>query len=404
MDPGVDPVGARINPQVDGSRRFRGYGSPRMRRPPLPSPRIARTLADAGVFAAVAGTAVLERVWELPDHAGWRWVLAAGLSAALLATLRRQQPFVAVAGVLALWAVVHTDRAATDPAFQFISLLVAAYALGAHGRGWQGPAGLVVAAACFSGLNLARGEGADAALAGSVQFLVLYVFGVVIGRALARERALERERDERAATAVADERARIARDLHDSLGHSISVMVLQAGAVRRRLGEHRTEEAQALEQIEGSGRQAVAELRRMLGLLREGSELAPVPSVDRVDEVAQACREAGVEVEVRTDGERRPLPTGVDMAAFRIVQESLTNVLKHARARKASVHIAYRPDAVEVSVRDDGAGANGDLRSGHGLIGMRERAALYGGELEAGPAPEGGFAVRARLPTEGESS
>ena len=378
----------------------RGYGWP-MRHLPLPRPATARLAADVAVVATILVLAAAESVWSLPDHAGWRWVAAAVLTAAAL-LLRRQQPLVAVVAVLALWGAVHTDAAADDPAFQFVSLLIAAYALGAHGRGWQGPAGLVLAAGAFSAMNLGRGETIVAAIAGTVQFSVMYAFGVILGRALARERALERERDERASSAVADERARIARDLHDSLGHSVSVMVLQVGAVRRRLRPDQEAEAQALALAERAGREAVAELRRMLGLLREEGELAPVPSVARIEDVAAACREAGVDVEVRTEGERRPLPAGVDMAAFRIVQEALTNVLKHARAARATVRVGYLPDAVEVAVVDDGAGGGAQVVPGHGLIGMRERAGLYGGEVHAGPRDGGGFAVQARLPVDGD--
>jgi signal transduction histidine kinase len=215
-------------------------------------------------------------------------------------------------------------------------------------------------------------------------------------------RLVVRRRDERAALqardAAADERARIARELHDVVGHSVSVMVVQAGAERRVTDRESTREA--LEQIEKSGRQALSELRRMLGVLRGGEQPAdrsPTPDLDELDALVAAVREAGLSVDVRREGAPVPLAPGLGLTAYRIVQEGLTNALKHAGASRVEVVVRYAPGELGLDILDDGPGGavNG---SGHGLAGMRERVALYGGRIEAGTRHEGGFALRARLP------
>jgi signal transduction histidine kinase len=379
----------------------------------LPPPRTSDLAADVLVVVAVLAAAALDRVWNLGGQPGWRWVAAALLTAAVL-LLRRRAPLAALGGVFAIWIAVHTPDASDDPFFQFVALVVAAYALGAHASRRHGLAGLVLAAAGFAALNLDRGEDAGAAVAGAIQFSVMFVFGALLSRATARERALEQraarheaEREERARAAVADERARIARDLHDALGHTISTSVLQVSAVRRRLGEDQRAERDALLSVERSGRDSVTELRRMLGMLREeeGNGLAPLPSLARVEELAKSMRTAGVPVEVRVEGESRSVPAGVDIAGYRIVQEALTNVLKHAGDARARVRVGYEPDAVVLEVADDGpAGPDAHPEPGHGLIGMRERVALYGGELQTGPGRAGGYTVTARLPFGRDSS
>jgi signal transduction histidine kinase len=216
---------------------------------------------------------------------------------------------------------------------------------------------------------------------------------------------LEVARDENARAAVAGERARIARELHDVVAHSVSVMVVQAGAAEEVLGADPGRAREPLRSVQDTGRQALVELRRLLGVLRtddSAAALAPQPGLDQVGALAAQVREAGLAVELRVDGERDQMPAGVDLAAYRIVQEALTNVLKHATASHAVVRVGYRPDAIELEVLDDGHGplgaVNGGAGTGQGLIGMRERASLYGGVVEARPRPEGGFAVRARLP------
>jgi len=233
--------------------------------------------------------------------------------------------------------------------------------------------------------------------------------GAVRGRQLqaealaARAELLERERDLRAHEAVAEERARIARELHDLVAHNVSVMVVQAGAERVALGQEQASTRAALASIEQSGRQALAEARRLLGMLRrngEGDGLEPQPSIEHIDVLVEQIERAGLPVHLSIEGERAALPAGVDLCAYRIVQEGLTNALKHAGPAHAEVRLRYEPRGLDVEVCDDGRGSgstNGD-GAGHGLIGMRERVALYGGSLATGPGEGGGFAIRAHLP------
>ena len=222
----------------------------------------------------------------------------------------------------------------------------------------------------------------------------------------ARVAAAERERAEAAAQAAAEERARIARELHDVVAHSVSVMVVQTSGVRRLLKEEQHREREALLSVEQIGRQALTEMRRMLGVMRASGEqpaaaLAPQPGLQHLDRLIAQVEEAGLPVTLRFEGERRGLSPGVDLSAYRIVQEGLTNVLKHSKGSHADVVVRFDDSAVRLEISDDGvvAPGNGD-DNGHGLVGMRERVALYGGTLEAGPRDGGGFVLRAELPVE----
>jgi signal transduction histidine kinase len=213
---------------------------------------------------------------------------------------------------------------------------------------------------------------------------------------------LEREREERERAAVAEERARIARELHDVVAHSVSVIAVHAGSMRRRLRHERPQDAQELLGVERTARQALAEMRRLLGLLRTDDDdlsLTPQPGMEQVERLVGQTREAGLSIELDTEGEPIALPPGVDLAAYRIVQEALTNVLKHAGQAQARVGIRYRERELVLEITDDGPGPapNGD-GTGQGLVGIRERVTLYGGSLDAGRGESGGFAVRARLP------
>ena len=211
----------------------------------------------------------------------------------------------------------------------------------------------------------------------------------------------EREREERARLAVSEERARIARELHDVVGHSVSVMTVQASAVRRLLKPEQEREREALLIVEQTGREAMAEMRRMVGVLRRPEEapaLAPQPSLEHLDKLVEHARESGLPVTLQIEGDAVQLPAGVDLTAYRLVQEGLTNALKHARAKNAEVLVRYSNGFVELSVTDDGTGDGGGDSGGHGLVGMRERISVYGGNLEAGPRPEGGYRLRATLP------
>jgi signal transduction histidine kinase len=218
-----------------------------------------------------------------------------------------------------------------------------------------------------------------------------------------RRRRIAEDRERAALDAVAAERARIARELHDVVAHAMSVMVVQAGAARTALGREPATAEEALRRIEEVGRDGLGEMRRLIGLLRPTDDpavLVPQPDLAHLDELLGTMRHAGLQVEALVEGDPRGLPRGVELTAYRVVQEALTNVLRHAGESHARVLLRFSEDAVEVEVFDDGLGAprEGTTLGGHGLIGMRERVELFGGSLETGPRPGGGFQVRARLP------
>jgi signal transduction histidine kinase len=239
---------------------------------------------------------------------------------------------------------------------------------------------------------------------------LVVTFGVpfLLGRmTFNRRRRIVREREVATREAVAAERAAIARELHDVVAHHMSVMVVQAGAARAVGARDPAATAEALRQIEASGRTGLAEMRRLLEVLKaeeDGNGRAPQPGLARLGELLDAMRASGLPVEAVLEGTPRPLPPGVDLSAYRIVQEALTNALRHAGGASARVVVRYEADAVELEIGDHGPGPPeaSQASGGQGLIGMRERVQLFGGELVAGPRPGGGFVVRARLPSEPE--
>jgi signal transduction histidine kinase len=240
------------------------------------------------------------------------------------------------------------------------------------------------------------------------RFVVAWVAGYILRERVERAEAAElratqaeRERAAAARVAVAEERARIARELHDVVAHSVSIMVLQVGAIRHRLPHGLAEDRDALRGVEQIGRQALAEMRRLLGAMRRDGddvELTPQPGVDGLDSLLRDVDRAGLPVRLHVDGDPFPLPRAIDLSAYRIVQEGLTNALKHARASRADVTFRYGSDDLRIEVRDDGEGVATSDGLGHGLVGIRERVTIYGGEMTAGAAPDGGFVLGARLP------
>jgi signal transduction histidine kinase len=231
--------------------------------------------------------------------------------------------------------------------------------------------------------------------------IVIVLVRRVLGDRERRVQLAERERDLVGREAIVEERARIARELHDAIAHNVSMMVVQAGAERRVLDDSSNESTRdVLQTVERIGRDALTEMRRMVGMLRnDGADpLAPQPGLDDLPTLVTQVREAGLPVELQIDGERRELPVGIELSAYRIVQEALTNALKHAGDAHASVHVSYGADSLEIEIIDDGPGAGSGAAGGHGLVGMRERVALYGGRIDAGRQPTGGFAVRVLLP------
>ena len=242
----------------------------------------------------------------------------------------------------------------------------------------------------------------------TLRFIVAWIAGYAL-----RERAeqaeaaemravhAERERESAARVAVAEERARIARELHDIVAHAVSVMVLQVGAVRHKLPEALAEDRDALKGVERAGRTALTEMRRLLAAMRrdgDEAELVPQPGLDSLESLLDEIGRAGLPVELHVDGKPFPLPRGVDLSAYRIVQEGLTNALKHAHASDADVTVRYRPDELEIEVRDNGDGNATSDGLGHGLIGVRERVKIYGGKMSAGATLDGGFVLNTRLP------
>ena len=284
---------------------------------------------------------------------------------------------------------------------------------------WTDIRGFLIGFGALTAGNVASLASPRQSVSATVQFTVIPGVAMLIARRAIRDRELEaqahaaraelaeREHELRANQAIAEERARIARELHDLVAHNVSVMVIQAGAERHALGARDTSTRETLGSIEQAGRQALIEARRLLGVLRRGDEreeLEPQPSLAQVQCLVEQVQRAGLPVALTIEGDAVVLPAGVDLCAYRIVQEGLTNALKHAGPAHAEVVVRYARDALEVAVSDDGVGAahdNGNgpaCSAGHGLVGMRERVALYGGELATGPRDGGGFAVRARLP------
>ena len=327
---------------------------------------------------------------------------------------RRRQALVTAAGLAAggalLLAVLTSPN---DISSLVLVVILAAYSSGAHLElrpallGLALVGGTVLAVAIVSTPN-------DIVFPVAFFTILPWFIGRVIRNQtrLARELTEKAEREEHAreaeeARATASERARVARELHDVLAHNLSVMVIQAAAARRVLERNPEAAAEAADLIGRTGREAMTELRYVFGPVRreDGDALGAAPGLAHLDRLASRAHRAGLPVEVRVEGTPLRLQPGTDMAAYRVVQEALTNTLKHARGARATVIVRYEPGDVVLEVLDNGAGpgSNGAAldSGGHGLLGMRERVALYGGKLECGRRPGGGFAVRARLPVGG---
>ncbi len=347
--------------------------------------------------------------WDPSPPALWP-VLATAAIAPL--AWRRRHPLAALGTqVVAETATVLLFHHLGFSGFVLTGLLIGAYSAGAHSenRAWSLALALSAGILPDVGYSLTRWMGG---LPGS--YAVIPFTAWLIGHAVRaqrrqvaglRERALrlERERDATARAAVAEERARIARELHDVVAHAVSVMVVQTEAARRMLRRRPDEAEAALRTVSSTGSEALSELQHLLGVLAgdvNQAALEPAPGLGDLDALVERVRAAGLLVAVHLDGELRPLPRGLDLTAYRIVQEALTNVLKHAGTSRATVCLRFDGDCLGIEVTDTGRGVSGSNGTGRGLVGMRERVAAYGGELQAGPRPEGGYTVRARLPLE----
>jgi signal transduction histidine kinase len=361
--------------------------------------------SDAALAVALAGF-VLSDLWTSGDYltASKAIYVPAGLLMTLPLAWRRRAPLPVAAVVMG--ALVFESLAVGSAPTQdapLVGWLLAIYSVAAHcGR-----------TAALLGGAMSLGAGLVWIGIDDFFFPVVVFGGAWLAGRMVRQRevhaqvveersaALDRERVANARAAAAEERARIARELHDVLSHSVSVMVVQAGAERMALGSDRAATGETLEAIERTGRQALIEMRRLLGMLRVGGEPpahTPQPTLRELDELVAQVREAGLPVELQVEGEPAALPPGVAVSAYRIVQEALTNVLKHAGPAGARVVVRYTGRELELEIVDDGRGSTRAGEAGHGLVGMRERVALYGGDFDAGTRNGGGFVVRARLP------
>jgi signal transduction histidine kinase len=377
-------------------------------------PRRHPKLLDA---VLALGLASLDAVLHGRGRPAWLLAVILGIFVVVPVAFRRWHPigaFIAAAAAGALQVALDAGPVGSD-----VSMLVLLYTLAAYRPRRTSTVGLAV---CLAGAALAIARWAPARLLGTpalagetlLFFTVPIVLAWVLGdsmryrrgyyRALEERAArLERERDAQAQIAAAAERARIAREMHDVIAHNVSVMVVQADGAAFALDAEPERARQALAAISRTGRQALAEIRQMLGILRTGddqAELSPQPGIDQLEDLLKQVRATGLPVSFTVEGVPRALPRGADLAAYRVIQESLTNTRKHGGpSASASVTLRYCQDGLMMCVADDGRGAAAVPGSdGHGLVGMRERVEMYGGTVRAGPRPGGGYQVTATLP------
>jgi signal transduction histidine kinase len=373
----------------------------RTRLPRLGRFQIDPVKLDLVLAATLAAASELEAWFEGVPGRERLVVAAAGPLMAGTVTVRRRYPAAAgIAAVLIAETVALAWKPPNTVSFG-IAWLCSIYALTV----WTSTGVFVAGAAMLAVPTFAsvaiRGEPKGGASFTLVALVAMLLARRVVGDRERRAQMAERERDLAAREAVVEERARIARELHDVIAHHVSMIVLQAGAERRVLDGAHSSTRDVLETVERTGRSALTEMRRLLGMLRADAHepLTPQPGLTDVPALVTQLRDAGLPVDLHVEGEPLELPVGIDLSAYRIVQEALTNALKHAGEATATVAIRYDKDSLELEIVDDGAGTPSAVGSGgHGLVGMRERVALYGGRLDAGRRPGGGFAVRVLLP------
>jgi signal transduction histidine kinase len=371
-------------------------------------------LLDVVIAAAFVAMTVSEAVFSPKVNSPVEHVVVAGLAMAALAW-RRRAPLVVA-------ALVVGSNLMVNPSGDFstlLSLVLVSFTVGAETTPPRNYLGLGLVFVPFIVASILEGFEPSDLAAGLVFFVGPWAVGVVLsGRiasaeeAVARAEQLERNRELEAASAAAEERTRIARELHDIVSHSISVVTIQTQAVRRRLGPEHAAEAADLAAVEATAREALAEMRRLFGVLRtEGEQplaLSPQPGLSELDRLVRQVGSGDLQVSLRVEGDPVPLSPGVDLAAYRIAQEGLTNALRHADATRADVLVRYLPGRLDVEVEDNGRGltrsqdAHHDSSdgAGHGLVGIRERVALYGGTVELVPSSSGGVRLAVSLPLE----
>ena len=367
--------------------------------------------ADVALAAALAVLGVVElelpyafegtgETGPLPVHV----LVAVAIGAALM--WRRSSPLLVAPVVQALLVLEVLVTVQPNVFSAAVVLIVAMYSLVAYAPGWRAallPGAVTVAGSAFVGAH-DPADPVGSAVTVVIFSAIVLTAGAVVRRHRARTESMQTQRDLATAevrAVAAEERARIARELHDVVAHGMSVVALQAVGGRRVLDSDPGQAREAFDTIERVTSNCLDEMRRLLGILRADDDLtplAPQPSLDQVAVLVEQARAAGSEVELTVSGDPRSLPPGVDLSAYRIVQEALTNTLKHAPGSRLHLLVAYEEASVVVQVVDDGPGERGRPSPGHGLIGMRERVELFGGTLEVGTRAEGGFGVRARLP------
>jgi len=374
---------------------------------------VARHGLDAVVVVlALAASASVMTQSDRSRQAAWLVLEAAAVAVMIsVLLLRRRAPFVVPASTWLLSAALSflDGSLVVGKASVSIAGMIAAVLLGNLRDLRQARVGLAVV--LVSAVIVVSNDPGHT-MSNLVFIPLLFAVGWLIGLTLherteqtriAEQRAAQAERDRASAgrVAVAEERARIARELHDVVAHAVSVMVLQVGALRHRTPPEDSERREALRNVEEVGRTALAEMRRLLDAMRhedDQMELAPQPGLDKLENLLADVRAAGLDTRLQIHGDPVRLPPGLDLSAYRIVQEGLTNALKHAHAQHAEVHICFDPKLLELEVRDDGRGRASSDGLGHGLIGIGERVKIYGGEMDAGPLQAGGYALHARLP------
>jgi signal transduction histidine kinase len=393
-------------------------------RPFLADSLLAAALTAISVFSLWVTVSYIDVDFREPDALGVLLTTASALPVAW----RRRYPLTVL--VITGLATVLISKFNYAQSASGVGLLIALYTMAAYTSRRRSLAALIAAVVFLVAALIVDHVpvGALDLVASSAIIFGAWAFGRSIGirrvyTAELEQRAhrLERAREADVRAIVAEERNRIARELHDVVGHHVSVMTVQAAAAQRTLDRDPARACEAIAAIESTGREALAEMRRIVGVLRTSrtdeqpdTDLAPLPGVNEIDRLAEQVREAGLDVSVRVDGAPALLTPGIDVTVYRIVQEALTNTLKHARARRADVVLRYRPTELLVRVSDDGHGlaaalakpamssrsssANGARQTGHGLLGMRERVTLYGGRLHTGPRSGGGYEVVAHLP------
>jgi len=363
--------------------------------------RTGATNVDVGLAAVVTIVGEVE-VWF---GSGWRGPAAVNALAVLVAAdallWRRAHTLAMLAVVVGVLVTLSLAYGGTESTALLLILLIAAYSAGAHASSLPAAVALLALGVAVHDLRDPQIKGLGDALYSWTLTALAFLVGLGMRTRQARTAAAIRDRDMRASEAVEDERRRIARELHDIVSHSLGVIVLQAGAAEQALERDPAGTREMLRSIRATGQQAIAEMGTLLSLTRGEpiSSREPQPSLADLAQLVASTQDAGVSVTLRTEGEPRPLPAALELSAYRVVQEALTNAIKHAGPATIEVVVRYQPDRIDLEVKDDGARRPPGAGSRRGLAGARERVSVFGGRFEAGPRPEGGWAVRVAIPT-----